>query len=222
MSRSRTGRSYSFIQKILEVLGFPSPGINSESHHAYSIGLAFYLSTFQTATYTAGKHPVAQVRTARQGVLAPRNSLPECSLREHEPVMRRSELRHQILALLNSDRTVLLCQAVDRGGLNFTDFTWEIHISDRCSCNHVAAQNLLHPCQDFKVAGTDHHITFRTGSATAHGARHTLQDTSFGLGPCVQSCCMAIPLNSILGLHRTPGPLRGTTCHQEPDRGVSG
>ncbi len=136
--------------------------------------------------------------------------------------MRRSELHHQILAALNSDRTGHICQAVERGPFNFTDFAWEIRVSDRCLCNHVAAQNLLHPCQEFKIAGTNHNTTFRTGSATTHEARRTLQETALGLGIHTQSFCVGTHRHSILGLHRTPGPLRGATCHQESYRGVSG
>ena len=165
---------------------------------------------------------MAQVRTARQGVPAPRNPSPECSLREHGPAMRTSEPHHQILASLNSDGTTHNCQAMERVSFNSTDFIWEIRVPGSRFRNQTEAQNLLHPCQDFKIAGTDHHSTFRTGSPTAHGTRQTLQETWLGLDIHTQSCYMGTPLNSILGLLRTPGPLHGTTCHQEPDRGVSG
>jgi hypothetical protein len=124
-------------------------------------------------------------------------------------------LHHQILATLNSDRTAHNCQAVESEPCNFIDFLWEVHISRRCSLNQTKAQNLpsLHQ-NDCKIAGI--------GSATAHGARHTLQEMALRLGTCAQSCCMVAPLNNILGMHRTPGPLHRTTCHQEPDCGVSG
>ena len=148
-------------------------------------------------------------------------SLTICSSQARGPIMRRPELHHQILAPLNSDRTVHICQAVERDSFNFIDFPWEIRISGSRLWNQVEAQNLpsLHH-NDCKIAGTDNTITFRTGSATAHGTRRTLQETSLGLDTGAQPFRMATPLNSILGLHRTPGPLCGTTCHQEPYCGV--
>ncbi len=134
--------------------------------------------------------------------------------------MQRPELHHQILASLNSDRTVHICQATGRDPFNFIDFLWKFHIPGSRILNQAGAQNLLHARKDFTIARTDHNTTF--SSATAHEARRILQETALGLGTGAQYFCMGAYLNSILGVHRIPGPLRGTTCHQEPDRGVSG